>query len=82
VDVRSVALPDRAKLTARWDAGLLGGAMVIEGSALAPRLTGWKGRLYRPAGEAKARTVRLKAVPYCLWDHREAGTMAVWLPRG
>jgi DUF1680 family protein len=41
-----------------------------------------------PAGEVlygtapwPHRAVPFKAVPYHLWDHREAGEMVVWLPQ-
>ncbi len=82
VDVRSIVLPDEAKLAARFDEKLLGGAAVIEGTALAPTADGWRGRLYRAARGTKAAKIKLKAVPYCLWDNRAGGTMAVWMPRG
>ena len=80
-DVRSFVLPDRAKLTARRDRKLFGGTAVIEGTALAPATAGWKGSLYRPAADQQMRQVRLKAIPYCLWDNRDPGPMTVWLPR-
>ena len=80
-DVRAISLPDKAALTTRFDPRLLGGVAVIEGSALAPASAGWKGKLYRPAGEQKRRPVKIKAVPYCLWDNRKPGAMTVWLPR-
>jgi len=79
VDVRSILLPDKAKLTARFDGKLLGGVTVIEGSGLTPALTGWQGQAYRPARAAKMKTVAIKAIPYCLWDNRDAGAMAVWV---
>jgi DUF1680 family protein len=81
-DVRSLALPDEAELTARFDSSLLGGATVIETTGLAPAATGWKGSLYRPLSETSAKPVKIKAIPYCLWDNREPGAMTVWLPRG
>ena len=80
-DVRAISLPDKAALTPRFDPKLLGGVTVIEGSALAPASAGWKGKLYRTAGEQKRRPVKIKAVPYCLWDNRKPGAMTVWLPR-
>ena len=80
--VRSILLPDRAKLAARLDRRLFGGTVVIEGQGLAPTQAGWKGKLYRPMARAELRPARLRAIPYCLWDNREAGPMAVWLPRG
>ena len=80
-DVRSIVLPDKARLTARFARNLLGGATVIEGTALACSAAGWKGQLYRPASQAKTRAAKIRAIPYCLWDNREPGAMAVWLPR-
>ncbi len=80
VDVRTIRLPDRARLAARFDKRLLGGAVVIEGKAVAAAAAPWKDRLYA-AGTAKTVPVAIRAVPYCLWDNRKGGTMAVWLPR-
>ena len=81
-DVRAIILPDKAKLAARFDAGLLGGATIIEGKALAPAPAGRKDPLYHPAREATTRAVSIRAIPYCLWDNRAAGAMTVWMPRG
>ncbi len=79
--VRSILLPDKAKLAARFDKKLFGGTVVVEGQGLAPATAGWKGSLYRPAADQQMRQVRLKAIPYCLWDNRDPGPMTVWLPR-
>lgn len=81
VDLRTIVLPDRSRLTARWDGRLLSGAMVIEADALATPLKTWAGRLYQPADRIGQRRVRIKAIPYCLWDNRRRGGMAVFLPR-
>lgn len=80
VDVRSIRLPDKAGLEARLEKRLLGGAMVIEGVA---RSQGWesKGSLYQSAGRAPGQPAKIRAIPYCLWDNRKGGAMAVWLPR-
>ena len=78
--MRSIRLPDEAALTARLDRKLLGGAVVIGGAGLAASPAGWKGTRYRPLS-GKGRKVRVKAIPYCLWDNRAPGAMAVWLPR-
>jgi len=79
-DVLGIHLPEKARLTARFAPRLLGGVTVIEGAALAPAAGGWKGRLYRPASQTRMKPVRIKAVPYCLWDNRRPGAMTVWLP--
>ncbi|HPD14395.1 MAG TPA: glycoside hydrolase family 127 protein [Planctomycetota bacterium] len=79
--VRSLLLPDRARLTARFDKKLLGGVVVIEGVGLAPTQAGWRGKLYQPASALSLRPAKFRAIPYCLWDNREPGAMTVWLPR-
>jgi len=76
----AVLLPRRAKLTARFVPGLLGGVSVIEGQGLAVAAKGWASELYRPASEVETRPVRLRAIPYYAWDNRQPGAMAVWLP--
>lgn len=80
-DVRSILLPDDAQLTVRFDRDLLGGAVVIEGTGLAPSLSGWENRLYGPAEATATESIKVQAIPYCLWDNRQAGAMTVWLPR-
>jgi len=80
--VRAIALPDGAALKPVWDARLLGGCMTVRGRGLAPAGAGGQGALYRPARAAPKRsTVRIRAIPYFLWDNRRAGAMAAWLPR-
>jgi len=78
---KQVALPDEAALTARFDASLLGGVVVIEGEGRLAEPAAWEGALYRPAGEEASRAVPVRAVPYCVWDNREAGEMVVWVGR-
>lgn len=80
-DVRSLRLSDDAVLGVKFDKKLLGGSSVVTGSALAPRLEGWHGQLYRSLGAVREKSIRFTAVPYFLWDNRQAGSMAVWLPR-
>ena len=79
--VRSVVLPDKAKLTARRNGRKLGGIVEITGPALAPAPKAWKSALYLRADQARLRPVTIKAVPYCLWDNRRPGAMTVWLAR-
>jgi DUF1680 family protein len=54
---------------------------VIEGTAEAPSLADWPGRLYRPAYQQRMQPASIRAIPYCLWDNRTPGPMTVWLPR-
>jgi DUF1680 family protein len=69
-------LPKQAPLTARFDAKLLGGTVVIEGQA--ERVTATSDELYSTTEPASA-PVALRAVPYCLWNNRGEGEMRVWI---
>ncbi|TCL71803.1 beta-L-arabinofuranosidase domain-containing protein [Rhizobium sp. BK251] len=71
-------LPASAELSPRYDANLLGGATVLEGTALEAGTEGWENVLYRTAPPS-LRERPFKAIPYHLWANREAGAMAVWL---
>ena len=80
--MRTIALPGKARLTARFAQRVLGGCVVIEGTGLAPTPSGWKGALYRRADEVgPPRPTKIRAIPYALWDNRKAGAMTVWMPR-
>jgi hypothetical protein len=77
-DLADLALPRRAPVEARFDPGLLGGAVVVEGRARRRGASGWDGVLYRPAG-SRTREVPLRAIPYFLWANRGPGEMRVWV---
>jgi DUF1680 family protein len=72
-----LALPRDEALTSRLDPELLGGVATLEGTAVAADPV--DATLYR-AAPWPTRHVTFKAVPYHVWDHREAGEMLVWLP--
>jgi DUF1680 family protein len=78
--VRAILLPDRARLTARFDRKLLGGCVVIEGPARAVSPAGCKGDLYCDAECLTTRPTKIKAIPCYLWDNRRPGAMTVWIP--
>lgn len=73
----NVFLPLDNDLTARHNP-LFGGIKVIQGTALEMQTPDWHRHLYQPLPEP--RQVPITAVPYYLWDNREAGPMRVWLP--
>jgi len=62
-------LPKDASVAIEHRPKLLGGVTVIEA----------EGKVRRPNG--RDQDVRLTAVPYYAWDHREAGPMRVWMPQ-
>ena len=70
-------LPAERALTASHSP-LFGGIQVIRGTALQMEDPDWHRHLYQPLPEP--REVSLTAVPYYLWDNRDAGPMRVWLP--
>lgn len=74
-----IFLPADAALTAREAPELLGGVVVVEGTAVALDDAGWEGALYRAEAPAR-RPVALRAIPYFAWDNRAPGAMLVWLP--
>ena len=62
----------------RYDADLLGGAVVLEGEGYEATTDGFDGGLYRTAPPA-LKPKPFRAIPYHLWANREAGAMQVWL---
>jgi DUF1680 family protein len=57
----------------------LGGAVALSGEALALELAPGA-PLYSATPARRQGSVPFRAVPYCVWDNREAGPMRVWLP--
>jgi hypothetical protein len=68
---RNFVLPKDAELTATFEPKLLGGVVVVRGEASAVTLDKDEKLTTTP--------VKFQAVPYCVWDNREPGTMVVWL---
>ncbi len=61
-------IPDGTAITSTYDATLLGGVMVLSGTA----------REVRPDGTTAE--VQFRAIPYSTWNNRGADEMAVWIP--
>ncbi|MDE1995933.1 MAG: glycoside hydrolase family 127 protein, partial [Rhizobiaceae bacterium] len=74
-------LPASAEISPRYEAGLLGGAVVLEGTALEAETSGWENTLYRTTAP-KQKKRPFKAIPYHLWANRDPGAMAIWLQEG
>ncbi|WP_308638278.1 glycoside hydrolase family 127 protein [Paenibacillus silvisoli] len=68
-----------------YDAGLLGGAVVITAEGRADERHSWQqaaadSHPYRPLAQQRPSSpVQLKAVPYYLWGNRQPGEMTVWI---
>jgi DUF1680 family protein len=71
-----LALPRDEAVESRIEPSLLGGIATLSGTALAAEPV--DPALYRTKPWPNRR-VPFKAVPYHVWDHREAGEMVVWL---
>ena len=80
-DLSDVLLPRSARLTTKFEPGLLGGVVVIQGQAKHRDPSKWTGRLYDPDA-TPLRSMALKAVPYAVWANRQSGEMLVWILDG
>ncbi len=80
VPIHEVAIPRDIALTARWDAELLGGVVVLEGEALRRRGPDWEGRLYADLPALDCEPLPLLLIPYYAWLNRGPSEMRVWLP--
>ncbi|CAG7644867.1 glycoside hydrolase family 127 protein [Paenibacillus allorhizosphaerae] len=74
----SLCLDKTSPMTARFDAELLGGAIVIEGRAMREEEASWGDYLYE-AKPKTSETIPFKAIPYFLWGNRGEGEMTVWV---
>ncbi len=67
ITVFSLLLPDETDVESEYRPEFLGGAVVLRA---------------RGKESGSGREVQLTAIPYCLWAHRDEGSMSVWLRRG
>ncbi len=81
IRISDVQIPSNLQLAARYDQHLLAGVVVLEGDVRVHQPEDWKGKLYRPAEPADRQTVRVKFIPYSVWQNRGPSEMSVWLPR-
>ncbi|WP_372661578.1 glycoside hydrolase family 127 protein [Cohnella sp.] len=78
----SLSIAADTPLTERFEAGILGGAIVVEADGYVKNAAeAWShGKPYQPLGlQTEAAPLRLKAIPYYLWGNREQGEMHVWI---
>lgn len=74
-----LVLPRDTVLEARLEPDLLGGIALVEGQAQVRAEGEWGDELYRAGAESATEGCSVRAVPYCVWNNREAGQMLVWL---
>lgn len=78
IDLATLAIPEQAKIVAKYEPKTLGGTVVLSGVAAGVQ----SDALYTPVSDVeKPKAVPFKAIPYYLWDNRKAGAMKVWLPK-
>jgi len=81
VNLRQITIPDDAFFGIRYLPDLLGGVVVLEGEGCVADERDWQDILYQPLHSLPSTPVAVRAIPYCTWDNREPGEMAVWLQR-
>jgi DUF1680 family protein len=73
-----LVFPGGPPLEAERAGDLLGGVVIIKGTAEVIAPAEWAHKLYQPV--PGVRSVPFKAIPYYAWDNRRPGAMQVWLP--
>ena len=64
-----------------YDQHLLDGVVVLQGSMLARQPQPWNGRLYQEYQPSELKPIKVKLIPYSVWQNRGPSEMSVWLPR-
>ncbi|OWU66194.1 MAG: hypothetical protein CBB60_000770 [Armatimonadetes bacterium Cent15-Ar3] len=77
VDMDRVGVPINSDFVASVDPKLFNTTTVLEGEGYLSGESSWVGRLFQSV--AIPQKVKLKAIPYFMWDNRKPGNMRVWL---
>lgn len=83
-NLRDLTLPVQEPPSARYDDSIMGGLLLLEGTAYRTPVSDWNGHLYRSIGDRDStkETVRVTAIPYYAWGNRKpGGEMLVWMQR-
>jgi len=68
-----------AAMTAEYQPELLGGVTVLHGQGSLIKEEDWNATtLYRRNHPSATKPIPVTAIPYSVWDNREAGEMRVW----
>lgn len=76
-----IRVPSDVQLQPRFDADLLNGVTVLEGTLTSRAAGNWNGKLYRNFQRAEATPTRVTLIPYYAWSNRGPSEMSVWIPR-
>jgi DUF1680 family protein len=80
VALASVRMPSDGEWKPRFDAKMLDGVTVLEGTLVSREIGDWNGKLYREFKNAESRRFSCKLIPYFVWSNRGPSEMTVWLP--
>ncbi len=80
VQVSDVFIPSDMTFTTRYDERLLDGVVVLEGEARKQSHSSWAGTLYRDFKPVELEPVKVRLIPYSVWQNRGPSEMSVWLP--
>lgn len=79
-DIEQVHLAREADFQVRYDAELLGGIALLEGTATVVDTAPWEKELYREVKQRPSQEIALRLIPYFAWGNRGPSEMSVWLP--
>lgn len=78
INLHRILIPkDGSSWRAEYHEDSLGGIALLRGNGLITNISGWENELYRDT-PPDSRPFVVTAVPYCVWDNRSPGEMAVW----
>ena len=80
VALASVRMPSDGKWKPRFDAKVLEGVTVLEGTLVSREIGDWNGKLYREFKRSESSRFAGKLIPYFAWSNRGRSEMTVWLP--
>jgi uncharacterized protein len=78
IGLTQIRVPRGTQWAAEFVPDLLGGITTLTADALCESTEDWAKALYR-SGPPVVKALRLTAIPYFAWDHRDPGEMLVWL---
>ncbi len=81
VKVADLLISGTSAWIGRYDQHLLDGVVVLQGSLLARQSQAWNGRLYQEYQPSELKPIKVKLIPYSVWQNRGPSEMSVWLPR-
>jgi DUF1680 family protein len=80
VKLSDVVMPTGVTWVERYDQRLLDGVVVLQASLLAHPRENWSGQLYKEYQPEELKPIKVKLIPYCVWQNRGPSEMSVWLP--